>query len=246
MPASPERSVPNGRGALPVLALGLNTWLVAVGWPLHSARALGPAQWALAAAALLGISLGAWAQQAGHARSAAVLLWAAFPTALCAASASAYAVAAELAFTPLALGLAPLSLCGYGAAVAAFAPPPRRIAHELSPLTSHAAPPPRSRLPHALLTALFVVGATTLTVILPALSPPHATSSRWGAAVLEGSVLVAVVGGALGVTVIAVFLPAVERRDPRARATRGDASLRIAWLLFVSLVGAATYVTVQP
>jgi len=235
-----------------VLALGANTWLVAAGWPLLTAPFAGPVAWTVGALALAALGAGALLHARHRATPAAALSrardaawWLAFPIATSAATASAYD-AAEGALSPLPLLLAPLSACGFGAALlGATSPAPRSIAVELTPLRSSNAPRGAGRVRAALPSVLLGAGALAIGLVLPALGDPAELTKRWGSGSRQGAVLSAVVGGALAVAVLASFLPSALRKDTSDAEPRADAGLRTGWFLFLSLLGAVTYYVVQ-
>ena len=244
---------PRGRSTVPVLALGVHTWLVAVGWPLFTSDETGPAPFVAGLFALFALGAGAALHAFGDARVVAIryardaAFWLAFPIATCAASASAYDAAGDdtLALLPLLLG--PLSLAAYGAAlVGVTARAPQPIAVELTPLRAATTARPARALRTALPQLLFGGGAIALGLVLPALGDPAALAARWGDGRRPGAVLAAILGGALAVALLGSFLPATLRRDARDLEPRPDAALRTAWYLFLSLLGAVTYYVVQP
>ncbi len=254
-PESKELGPASAGSSLPVLALGANTWLVAAGWPLLTTQGAGSAPWMAGALALAALAAGALlharfssgaASYPGLARARDAAWWLAFPIATCAAMASAYDAAREGALSPLPLLLAPLSACGFGAAlVAATSPAPRSIAVELTPL--RAVTPPRTvgRMRAALPRVLLGAGALAIGLVLPALGDPAELAARWGEGSRQGAVLSAIVGGALAVAVLAAFLPSALRQDAKDVEPRADAALRTGWYLFLALLGAVTYYVVQ-
>ena len=232
-----------------MLVLGANTWLVSAGWPLLTAEGAGIAPWVAGAVALGALVGGALLHGRGGAptaRARDALWWLAFPIATTAATARAYDPMGDAPLSPLPLLLAPLSACAFGAALAtATGPAARAIDVELTPLRVSGQPSGRSTLRRALVPALFAAGALVLGLLLPALGDPAGLTARWGAGSRQGAMLSAVVGGALAIAVVASFLPAALRKDPRDLEPRPDAALRTAWYLFLALLGAVTYYVVQ-
>lgn len=253
-PPAPNADGPaSARSSLPVLALGANTWLVAAGWPLLTGltgQGVGLVPWSVAALALAALGAGALLHGRGAprlARARDAAWWLAFPIATSAATASAYDAVGEGLSSSLPLLLAPLSACGFGAAlVVATSPAPRRLAVELTPLRALAAPRAAGLVRAALPRVLLGTGAVALGLVLPALCDPAELAERWGDAGRQGAVLSAIVGGALGVAVLASFLPAALRQEPSDAEPRADAALRTGWYLLLSLLGAVTYYVVQP
>lgn len=241
------------RSTVPVLVLGVHTWLVAAGWPLFTRDESGPAPFIAGLFALGALGAGAGLHAFGDTSAAAIryardaAFWLVFPIATCAASASAYDAAGDDALALLPLLLGPLSLAAYGAAlVSVTARAPQPIAVELTPLRAANTARPASRLRAALPQLLFGGGALALGLVLPALGDPAALAARWGDGRRPGAVLAAILGGALAAALLGSFLPAALRRDARDLEPRPDAALRTAWYLFLSLLGAVTYYVVQP
>jgi hypothetical protein len=92
--------------------------------------------------------------------------------------------------------------------------------------------------------ALCFAGAAALCVVAPALGGLSSLEQAWGDAALSGGVLTAIVGAALSVTTLAVYLGSGLRslRTPEPP----DGTFRAAWFLFLALLGAVVYFVVQP
>jgi hypothetical protein len=174
-----------------------------------------------------------------------------FPAAIGAALALRPEPVDQQLFGPLAMCVLALSLCAYVAAAASGMgrsdAPALRVSHQPLGAEPWDAPPPEHDLPRRLLIGVCFAGAVALGVIAPRLGGFEALEAAWGDAAPLGAMLSAVVGAALGITVLAVHLgqglraPAARERDPDA-----DTALRTVWFLFLALLGAATYVIVQP
>jgi hypothetical protein len=238
------------RTALPVALLGLNVWLAGVLWPLVATSEGVLAAYLAAGSCLLPLAAGAFlylrGEQSLRARTFAAAAWlAAFPIS-CGAVMTAWPQASERALGAFGQVLLWLSLCVYGAAVArAFGL--RSAAYAIPELSLSDAPAserPRPRRLRLLLIALCTGGAALLALIAPgidALAPDADGATR------AAAVLCAVVGAALGCTVVAVFLASGLRADAQANEPRLDTNLRAAWYLFLALLGGVTYyVVIQP
>jgi hypothetical protein len=60
-------------------------------------------------------------------------------------------------------------------------------------------------------------------------------------------VLSAVIAAALGIAVLAIYMPnALRAKTGNEHKPRSDTTLRMAWFLFLALLGAVTYFIVQP
>jgi hypothetical protein len=170
-----------------------------------------------------------------------------YPAALAASVALAPAERSAQHLGPLSLDLLFLSLCAYGASAArACAEPASELAASQHALGNEPwdAPEPERRLLQRAIAALCACGAVAVAIVAPALGGPQALQDAWGDAAAQGGVLTAVVGAALGVTVIGVFLGSGLRSD-RAEPAHPDAPLRTAWFLFLALLGAVTYFVVS-
>jgi hypothetical protein len=244
------------RGALPVVLLGLNVWLAGVLWPLLATAEPAFAAYIAAAACLLPLGIGAAAHARGlgldpdagqrSLRTIAGASWlVAFPIA-CGAVMTVWPHASERALGTLGLVLLWLSLCVFAAAVAHAcgiraqppATPELTLADAAAP-TERAAP---RRLRSAII-ALCIGGGAALGLIAPdvaSLAPDADGSAR------AALVLTAVVGSALGCTLVAVFLASGLRADAKPQEPRLDSNLRAAWYVFVALLGAVVYYVVQP
>jgi hypothetical protein len=236
---------------LAVLLLGVNLWLIALLWPSAPASD-GHGPWATLAG-LAPLLLGVIAHNA-IARSfapppwvAGTLLLAGFPAALGAVLATRQEHLNQLALGPLALALLAAALCAYGASAAlACAETAPELAAERSALGRepwNAPEPERGRLQRAIV-GVTVLGAAAIVVVAPSLGGFAELEAAWGDAALAGGVLTAVIGAALGVATVSVFLGSGLRSEAEGEAAAADTSLRAAWFLFLSLLGAVTYFVV--
>lgn len=242
------------RRLLTASLLGVNLWGMALLWPLFSARETTGSDLWLALAGLLPLVLGVLAHGLLGDRTqlarllAGTLLLVAYPGALVALLALRPEADNQLHHGPVALALLWLSLCAYGASAAAScAARPASIDATHTPLGSEpwdAAAPQRFGLRRVVI-ALFGCGAGAVAVIAPALGGHQALRGNWGDAALAGGVLTAVVGAALGVAVLGVFLGSALRRTS-VHPARGDAALRAAWFALLAVLGGVTYFVVQP
>jgi MFS family permease len=242
-----------------VLVLGLNAWGVALVWPLLAGEEGEPQPpwWPLAgslAPLLLAGALEApLARRTGLLRTVpAALLLAAFPAALGFAFASRPEPLNQRAFGPLALVLLWASLCAYGTAALALC---RETAPQLTARHAALGEEPwdaqvRERSPlQRLVIALCAAGAAAIALIAPSLGGYAGLTTAWGdTGAIAGGLLTAVVGAALGVAVVAVFLGSALRADAGTtpRSSAADATLRTAWFLFLALLSFVTYFVVQP
>jgi len=245
-----ERGAAGSRSPLPVVLLGLNVWLAGVLWPLLATAHGSLAPYGAASACLLPLLAGALIharELGGEARTrtwvgAAWLVG--FPVA-CGAVMTVWPQPAERALGTAGLVLVWLSLCAFGAAVARAcgirAQPP--AAAELTRPESASPGPPAPRRLRGTIIALCVGGSAALGLIAPGLGALAADADGNERA---GLVLTAVVGSALGCTVVAVFLGSGLRTDQKPTEPRLDSNLRAAWFLFIALLGAVVYYVTQP
>jgi len=241
------------RETLAVLVLGVNLWVVLQLWPLLGASARAP-QIALALVCLLPLLLGAVVQGAAGARwpardwVAGALWLTVYPALLAGTLAARPEALNQQRFGPAALSLLWLSLCAYGAsaavACASRAPELAATGTALDGETWDAPEAERGSLQRVAV-ALWLVGAVAIAVIAPAVGGLPALEQAWGDAALAGGVLTAIVGAALGAGALSVFLGGALRADVSPPQPRADVGLRVAWFLFLALLGGVTYFVVQ-
>ncbi len=247
--AAEQGGTPQGRARLRVLLLGANLWALCALWPALAGRGEGPALLALSVFSVVPLAL--WAALGQRMRWVqAVLLFVMFPVALAAVLAlRPEALNAQL-YGPLGMVLLAVSLCGYGAAAASSLDMPAhalRVTH--APLGSDPwdAVPADRGLRQRVFIALCVTGAGAIALVAPALGGTSVLERAWGDAAGVGAVLSAVVAAALGITVLAIYMPnALRAKSATEQAPRSDTTLRVAWFLFLALLGAITYFIVQP
>ena len=241
------------RDRLRLLLLGTNLWVVCVVWPALAGQAERGIDLASETLGLLPLALGAWLGrgEAGSRRDVLrpLLLLVVFPAALCGAVALRPEPLNQELFGPLALCLLAISLCAYGAAVttalARNAAPQLHIKSTALGADPWDAPPPESERPRRAFIAACVAGAAALAWVAPSLGGYAELQEGWGDAAAVGGVLTAVVGCALAVALLAIFL-GEGLRAPVSPTTQSDPGLRTAWFLFLALLGAVTYFVVQP
>jgi hypothetical protein len=253
-------------GAVALVLLGTNAWATSVGWTLLPADVrLRDA--ALAASALVWLLLGALlhlrrtsllAEDAAAWRAEDPVRWRAedaarwlllcvFPVALAVALCVGPEAARERVHSPLSMLFCSLSLLAYGVVAVSACQAPlallRSVTHTRKPDRSNGSRP-TNRLRVAMI-ALLLAGALAISLIAPLL-PAYATvEAAWGDASEAGAVLAAVVGGAIGVTLIAIHLGALlHARTPERRDTARQRRQRIATLLFLALFGLVVYFSV--
>jgi hypothetical protein len=232
---------------LPALVLGANLWVVGMLWPLLCGGGLRGLELALALLCPLPLLLAAGVQR-GPAWLRPALLLCAYPALLGAATAARPEVLNQQVYGPLALGVLWLSLCAYGASAAMAAAvrgPELQTSH--APLGRDpwdTAPPEPQALRRAFI-ALCFVGSAALCLIAPTLGGLPALTESWGEAALGGGVLTAVVGAALGIATLALYL-GDGLRGGRAPESSADGGQRAAWFLFLTLLGVVTYFVTQP
>jgi hypothetical protein len=238
-----------GRVRLRVLLLGANLWALCALWPALAGRGEGPALLALSAFSVLPLAL--WAALGQRMRWAqSLLLFIMFPVALAAVLAlRPEALNAQL-YGPLGMVLLAVSLCGYGAAAAASLDVPAQVLSvtqaSLGADPWDAAPAERGMRQRVFI-AMCVAGAGAIALVAPAIGGTSVLERAWGDAAGVGAVLSAVVAAALGVAVLAIYMPNALRAKTGAEQTpRGDSTLRVVWFLFLALLGAITYFVVQP
>jgi hypothetical protein len=238
-----------GRARLRVLLLGANLWALCAFWPALAGRGEGPVLLALSTFSAVPLAL--WAALGERMRWArAVLLFVVFPVALAAVLALRPEARSAQLYGPLGMVLLALSLCAYGAAAAASLDVPAQVLSVThAPLGADPwdAPPPERGMRQRLFIALCASGAGAIALVAPTLGGTSVLERAWGDAAGVGAVLSAVVAGALGIAVLAIYMPnALRARSATEQSPRSDTTLRVAWFLFLALLGAITYVVVQP
>jgi hypothetical protein len=247
------------RRVLAVLLLGLNLWTVALLWPWLTASpstsGAGSKDLAVALACLAPLLLGAGAHGAFAQRLSpppwiAGALWlAVYPAALAVALAVRPEALNQESLGPVALALLAVALCAYGAsASAACVEKSAELNAAQSALGAEPwdAPESEQRPLQRVIVAVLIGGAAAIAVVAPSVGGFAALETAWGDAALSGGVLTSVIGAALGVTAIGVFLGSGLRSEGENDGARGDRALRTAWFLFLALFGAVTYFVVTP
>lgn len=249
-----EPAVSTRRSSLAVLVLGVNAWGIGLLWPLLAGGGDVSERVVRSLACLLPLVLGVAASEltarTSRLRALPALLWlAVYPAAFAAELASRPEVHHQRIFGPFALVLLWGALCAYGAAALAAC---RQRSPELCavyvPLGNEpwdAPPKERSRL-QGLVIALCATGAAAIALLAPSLGGYSALREAWGDSARAGGVLAAVVGAALAVSVVAVFLGTALRAESGARTRPREAPFQTAWFLFLALLSLVTYFVVQP
>jgi hypothetical protein len=232
-----------------VLLLGANVWVLGVLWPLLGSRTTSPTELVVGLLCPLPLLLGGALSTAKGLRSLRSAVWLiVYPALLAVALASRPEALNQQLYGPFALVLLWLSLCAYGASAvtAALVRAPELAAVHTALGAAPRDAPQNARRPLQL--ALVVVcfaGAAALCLVAPRAGGLSALEQAWGDAALSGGVLTAVVGAALGVATLAIYLGSALRakREPEPHT---DAPLRVTWFLFLALLGIVTYFVIQP
>lgn len=222
-----------------VAVLGLNAWLVLTVLPMLLA---GPQSWASAALLVLPLPALAFGVSAlsRSRRTAGAALLAGYPVLVAIAIGLLGDHVEREPYSPLGLLFGALSLLAYGAGAALAASRPQgHRPTSLRPLGSvQPIPPDRSRVRTQLaLIGVTASAATAVAVVAPMLGGRTALVAAWGDAAREAGVLVAVVAGALGTAVVALFVAPAMRASRRRPPTRRQIDARLVALLSVVLTG---------
>jgi hypothetical protein len=229
-------------GGLHAWGVGLNAWLVLAAWPWLFTPRPGVLPALAAVLALGALTLGAWRLER-HPETATHAWLVGFPVLLGASVAGLPSATRQAA-----LGAGPvlLGVLGLWAHLATSLWALRRtrpvtpLRHQPLPAAPGSSEPARTPA-RALAAALLVCGALAVGVVAPLWGDPQQLAARWGDAADEGALLCAVVAAALGTATAGPFLAAVLRPRRTASAPRPDLALRVASLLLLALLGAATY-----
>lgn len=226
-----------------VMVLGLNAWTVMLLLPmiLASPRSATAILWLVPP--LLPLTAGIAALPRSRPLSAWLLLGG-FPIAVVAIMAALPALVVDSPFSTPGVALGALCLCAFGAAAALSAGRPRQLRETSTrPLTSVAPTQEHTGRRWVRRAVLFVTtaGAAALAWLAPAVGDRTGYQAAWGDTAREAATLTAVVGGALAVSIVALFvgpsLRASRTRPPSSRRVRR----RVGWLLLSVAIGAAFY-----
>ena len=154
----------------------------------------------------------------------------------------------ELAHGAFSMSLCAAALLAYVvAAVVACQAELRTIEIESHPLTSPREPsPPNGVQLRRALIAIVLCGAFAIAVVAPLTPSYPALAAAWGDAADAGAALSALVGTAIAVAVVAVYLGAALRRAETRPDNARTRRQRIATLLLLTALGLITYFTVIP
>jgi hypothetical protein len=244
----------SARERLRVLVLGMQVWVIGVAWPmLDATRTIGPLEVALGSACLSALIAGALVPARGGSRAARdrlqpVLWLVAFPALIAASCGARPERWNQHLYGSFGLVLLWLALCAYGAkaALVSAGEPPRLPSTSL-PLDEPIPPPGGDSLRQRGLALLCMAGGAAIALIAPTWGGLAPLEQAWGDAALTGGVLTAVIGGALGVTTIAVFLgQGLREVSPMRPPSRKEVLLRALGYLWLALLGAVTYFIVIP
>jgi len=230
------------------LVSGLNAWLVIAAWPILFVDAVTTGVAAAASLPLPLLAAGVLLPRRAPATAPWLLLFA-FPCSLFGAVALYPEAVEQRAFTPPALVVAVLSMLLYGASAAWAASrtaPVRRSESRALDLISPSSGRPLNPRLRRLVIALALAGAFAIAVVAPTLGGLASLQRDWGEAATRGAVFTAVVGATLASVVVAVFLgPALRADYRRATLSRRARRIRVASMLFLSLLGALTYLVIR-
>jgi hypothetical protein len=237
------------RERLRVLLLGANLWVLCVLWPLLGSRATSPTELLVGLLCPLPLLLGGVLSVPAGSQFLRSSCWlVVYPAVLALALAVRPESVNQHLYGSFGLILVWLSLCAYGAAAvtAAVTRAPELLAVH-STLGAEPGDAPRSgrtALQRGLIVVSFA-GAAALCMVAPRWGGLPLLDRAAGDAALSAGVLTAVVGAALGIATIAVYLSSALRAKPKPEP-RSDAPLRVTWFLFLALLGIITYFVIQP
>jgi hypothetical protein len=239
----------SARERLRVLVLGMQVWVIGVAWPmLDGTRIIGALELTLGAACLVALIAGIlWPARAGSRtardRVQPALWLVAFPTLVAATCGARPERWNQHLYGSVGLVLLWLALCAFGAKAALVsAGEQRRVPSTSLPEDEAALSVGDGRLRRGGVALLCVIGGAAIALIAPTWGGQSALEEAWGEAALTGGVLTAVIGGALGVTTVAVFLgQALREASPERPPSRKEIVLRALGYLWLALLGAVTY-----
>ena len=227
-----------------VMVLGMNAWLVLAVLPMMLAELKTGAAVLWSVLPLPALIAGVLVLGRSQLVAAYVLLGG-FPTLLAALLAVLPRFVVQTPYSTVGLLLGAASLVAYGAAAVFAVSRPRALRVTTHRPLGSVAPIEEPGLvvwSRRTVLAVGAIGAIVLAVVAPVVGGMSAYEEVWGEAAPEASVLAAVVGGALGTCVIALFVgPAL--RTPRSPApTRRQVRSRVTALLFSVAIGVLFWV----
>ncbi|HEX4351466.1 MAG TPA: hypothetical protein VHZ95_01105, partial [Polyangiales bacterium] len=212
---------PNSTIAL--ILLGTNAWATSVGWTLLPAD-VRFRDALFGASALLWLLLGAVLHLRRNSEPAQTatrwLLLCVYPSSLAAALCVGSEAARERVHSPLSMLFCALSLLAYlvVAVNAARSPLPLVAAVTHTRRRERASTPGSNPLRNAVI-VIALGGALAIGLFAPLLPAYSEVEAAWGEASEAGAVLSAVVGGALAVSIVAIYLGAILHPRPIERST---------------------------
>ena len=230
-----------------VLALGLNAWIVINLWPLvFSANRQAWQSYLLPLSPVL--LLLATRGMRRRPTAARWILLAFFPISLIASVAVRSEIDNQLAFTPVVLLFAALSLIAYFAFVADALSAHVPYRHcDYKPLALPGTPPvqpARVRLRRTII-ALALLGALCIAAAGPALSGFRGLRRDWGDASMQAGLLVTLAASTLAIAVLLSFLGPVLKAFDGRRPARSEATRKLISALILSLFGFLTFYLLQ-
>ena len=227
-----------------VIVLGMNAWLVLAVLPMALAEPKAPASMTWLLLPLPALVAGVLTLARSQLIAGYVLLGG-FPTLLAALLSVLPRFVVQTPWSTVGLLLGAASLIAYGAAaVFAVSRPHALRATTHRPLGSVAPIEERAALIWSRRAVLSVgaIGAAVLAVVAPVVGGMAAYEEVWGEAAAEASVLAAVVGGALGACVIALFVGPTLRAPRSPAPTRRQVNRRVGALLASVAIGVLFWV----
>ncbi len=226
------------------LVLGLNAWALLTILPFFvgGPREVTALLWALVPLPFLavGAALVPW-----HRQIAAWLLLGAFPTSVAGVVAAMENLTQHSPYGTVGLSIGALGLVAFGAAAAHAVTRPVRVRTAtwrplgtVSPLEE----PKVRRWGRRLLVGVTGAGALALALIAPKAGDTAFFVAAWGDAADEAATLSAVVGGALGASLLALIVGPGLRASRRRGVTRRRSRRRVATLLGLAVLALALYV----
>jgi hypothetical protein len=230
-----------------VLTLGLNAWIVIDLWP--AAFSANPQVWESYLLPLSPVLL--ILATRGMQRRPTIARWillALFPLSLLVPVVLRSEIDNQLAFTPVVLLFAALSLIAYIALTAdALAGHVRYRQSDYKPLAVPGTPanrPARVRLRRSVI-ALALIGTFCIAASGPALGGFKDLKRYWGEASTEGGLFVTLVSSTLAVAVLLSFLGPVLKADDGHRPAQSERKRKLISALILSLFGFLTFYLLQ-
>jgi hypothetical protein len=222
-----------------VAAVGLNLWAVAVALPFALSGPQGALGWLMTPLPLFVLTLGLLLPHERR-RGSTWTLMMAYPLAVGAVVAGMPQVVTDPPHGTLGLLAAVLALWAYAGVAGPITGAPEATRSSTQRPLGAVPPvyePSRRRRLRRLLLSVAGLGGLLLAVVAPTVGGHAPLQRAYGPAADAAGVLAAVVGGAIGASMIALFIAPATRASKRRPPPKGQLALRLSLLVLVVVTG---------